>query len=88
MKEVGIDIGGQRSKDFQELVDTPVEFVITVCSNAKEQCPIFPATVKRLHWDIDDPAAAAGTDEEKHAAFQTARDKLFTHIYAFAGSNV
>jgi arsenate reductase len=83
MKEVGIDIGGQRSKDVQEFGGVPIQVVITVCSRAKEQCPIFPAAVKRIHWDLEDPAAALGTDEEKLTAFRIVRDKLFAHVNSF-----
>ncbi len=80
MREIGIDIAGQRSKDITELLGTPVQFVVTVCSNAREKCPVFPATVKFVHWDLDDPAAVQGTEEEKLAAFRKVRDEIFAHI--------
>ena len=86
MREIGVDIAGQRSKDITELLGTPVQYVVTVCSNAREKCPVFPATVKFVHWDLDDPAAAQGTEEEKLAAFRKVRDQIFTHINSEFGA--
>ncbi|MGH9704339.1 MAG: arsenate reductase ArsC [Candidatus Acidiferrales bacterium] len=80
MQEAGIDISGQKSKDVQELVGTPIQYVVTVCSNAKEKCPIFPSTLKFLHWDLEDPAAAEGSREEKLAVFRKIRDQIFVYI--------
>ena len=80
MREAGIDISKQRSKDVEKLPERAMEFVVTVCSNAREKCPVFPATVKFMHWDLDDPAAVQGTEEEKLAAFRRVRDQIFTHI--------
>lgn len=80
MREAGIDISGQHSKDARELLGTPIQFVVTVCSSAKEKCPVFPGTVKFLHWDLDDPAAAAGAPEEKLAVFRRVRDEILAHI--------
>jgi len=81
MREIGIDIAGQRSKDVTEFLGAPVQYVVTVCSNAREKCPVFPATVKFVHWDLDDPTAVQGTEEEKVAAFRKARDQIFTHVH-------
>jgi arsenate reductase len=86
MKEVGIDISGQQSKDVQQLLGTSVQFVVTVCSNAKERCPFFPADVKHAHWDIEDPASVTGTEDEKLTAFRVARDKLFAQIRSFVAA--
>ena len=86
MKEVGIDIRGQRSRDVQELVGTPIRFVVTVCSIARERCPIFPSAVTHIHWEIDDPAEAAGTDKEKLSVIRAVRDKVFAHINSFVQS--
>ena len=80
MREAGIDISAQRSKDVQEFLGVPMQYVITVCSNAQEKCPIFPSTFKFLHWDLEDPAGAAGTDEQKRAVFRKVRDEIFAHI--------
>jgi arsenate reductase len=80
MREIGVDISAQHSKDVREFLGTPVAYVITVCANAKEKCPVFPATFRSLHWDVDDPAAASGTREEKLAAFRRARDEIIARI--------
>ncbi|HWF45809.1 MAG TPA: arsenate reductase ArsC, partial [Bryobacteraceae bacterium] len=50
MKEIGISLEGHRSKSVDEFVDKPIDYVITVCDNAKESCPIFPARTSRMHW--------------------------------------
>jgi arsenate reductase len=80
MREAGIDISAQRSKDAEEFLGVPIQYVITVCSNAKEKCPVFPSTFKFLHWDLEDPAAAAGTNEKKLGVFRKVRDEIFAHI--------
>src|SRR5712692_6067260 len=58
----------QKSKDVRHFLGHAIPYVITVCNNAREHCPIFPRTYKFLHWGLDDPAAAPGTREEKLAA--------------------
>jgi len=83
MREVGIDISGQRSKSVDEFAGQNFESVITVCDNAKESCPIFPAKTKRIHWSIEDPATVQGSEEERLAAFRRARDELRTRLKAF-----
>jgi arsenate reductase (thioredoxin) len=80
MREAGIDISKQRSKDTREFLGVPIQYVVTVCSNANEKCPVFPSTFKFLHWDLEDPAAAGGTKELKRAVFQKVRDEIFAHI--------
>jgi arsenate reductase len=80
MREAGIDISAQRSKGVQELLGQPVQYVVTVCANAKEKCPIFPATFKVMHWDLEDPAAAEGSDAEKLAVFRKIRDQIRERI--------
>jgi arsenate reductase (thioredoxin) len=80
MNEIGIDIARQRSKDVREYLGTAIQYVVTVCDNAKEHCPIFPGTFKFLHWGLQDPAAAKGGHEEKLAVFRRVRDELAQHI--------
>lgn len=80
MREADIDISAQRSKGVGEFLGKPVQYVVTVCANAKEKCPIFPATFKILHWDLEDPAAAQGSDEEKLAVFRKVRDEIRVRI--------
>ena len=82
MRELGIDISGHRSKSVDEFAGQNFDYVITVCDNAKESCPIFPAKTKRIHWSIEDPAAVQGSEEERLAAFRRARDELRTRLEA------
>ena len=65
MKEIGIDIFGHRSKSVDEFAGQNFDFVITVCDNAKESCPVFSGETKRIHRSFDDPAEAVGSDEGK-----------------------
>lgn len=77
MAEVGVDIGAQRSKALSEyLGKQQFAYVITVCGNAEERCPLFPGETVRLHWPFDDPAAARGSVEARLAAFRRTRDLL------------
>ena len=85
MKEIGIDISGHRSKHVNELLQKPVETVITVCGNADHPCPMFPGQVNRYHWGFDDPAKAGGTEEEKLAVFRRVRDEMRRVFEAYAG---
>ena len=84
MREIGIDISAQRSKPVDEFANQEFDFVITVCDSAKEGCPVFPAKTKRIHWSIEDPAAAPGVKEERLAAFRRARDDLRERLQRFA----
>lgn len=76
MREIGIDISDHRSKSVKEFAGQNFDYVITVCDNAKESCPVFPSVTERIHWSFDDPAEAAGTDEEKIAVFRRVRDEI------------
>ncbi len=84
MREVGIDISGHRSKSVDEFAGQNFDYVITVCDNAKESCPIFPAKTTRIHWSIDDPATVQGAEEERLLAFRRARDELRARLNGFA----
>ena len=77
MAELGIDISTHRSKSVDEFVGQPLDYVITVCSNANETCPVFPGATSRLHWPFDDPAA------EDTAAFSRVRDQIHARIMLF-----
>jgi arsenate reductase len=83
MREIGIDISGHRSKSVDEFVGQGFDFVITVCDSARESCPVFPATTRRIHWSLDDPAAVQGSDEERLAAFRRIRDELRRNLQHF-----
>jgi arsenate reductase (thioredoxin) len=80
MKEIGIDISQHKSKDVLTLLGQSIPYVITVCDNARERCPIFPRTYKFLHWSFEDPAAAQGTREQKLAVFRRVRDQIAHRI--------
>ncbi len=82
--EIGIDASGLWAKSV-ELFRRKMHFdyVVTVCSNAEEHCPVFPAVTARLHWPIDDPAAVSGSEDERLAAFRAARDEIECRIVAW-----
>jgi arsenate reductase len=84
MREKGIDISQQLSKNVAEYLGQPFGFVITVCDHANEQCPVFPSLSTRLHWSFDDPAAATGSDEERLPVFRRVRDEIEGRVRAFA----
>jgi arsenate reductase len=83
MGEIGIDISGHRSKSVDEFAGQELDYVITVCDNAKEACPVFPAGTTKLHWPFEDPAAVQGNEEARVAAFRTVRDQIHKRIKAF-----
>lgn len=76
MGERGIDISSHRSKSVSEFLGRPFDFVITVCDEAAEACPIFPGPAQRIHWSFPDPAAVQGSEEERLQAFRQVRDAL------------
>ncbi|MEQ1948881.1 MAG: arsenate reductase ArsC [Bryobacteraceae bacterium] len=86
MGELGIDLSGHRSKSVDEFSNANLDYVITVCDNAKESCPIFPATVERLHWPFEDPASVVGSEEERQAAFRKVRDQIRARIREWLGA--
>jgi len=84
MNGLGIDISGQHSKHVDTFDGQGFDYVITVCDNAKESCPVFMGAAKRLHHSFDDPPLPAeGTDEERMAIFQRVRDELRTYLAEF-----
>ena len=83
MRELGIDISGHRSKSVEEFIAQPFDYVLTVCDNAKENCPIFPGTLRTIHHSFDDPAALEGSEEERLAAFRRVRDELRRYLRDF-----
>jgi arsenate reductase len=83
MREAGVDISGQRSKNLSELLQQQFDFVITVCDSAKEACPYFPGNVQRLHWSFPDPAAATGIHKQRLAVFREVRDHIGERIRDF-----
>jgi arsenate reductase len=88
MREVGIDISEHRSKSVEEFAEQDFDYVITVCDNAKESCPVFPAKTKRIHWSIEDPAGAVeGSKDEKLQAFRRVRDDLMGRLRSFVNAH-
>lgn len=83
MNEVGIDISQHTSKDVNQFIGQQFNYIITVCDNAKERCPYFPAKAKRIHWSFEDPAKATGTEEEILAVFRKVRDQIKDKINEF-----
>lgn len=77
MDEIGIDISSQFPQNVDEFVDGSFDYVITVCDNAKEVCPVFTGDVKhKRHIPFDDPADATGTEEEVLAVYKRVRDEI------------
>lgn len=76
MKEIEIDISGHRSKSVDEFLGQQFDYVITVCNNANQQCPMFPGRAERIHWSIEDPVALEGDEKSRLDAFRSARDEL------------
>lgn len=76
LKEKGINISHHRSKSVDEFTGQHFDYVITVCDNAKENCPIFPAKTNQIHHSFEDPAAVEGSDETRLNAFRKVRDEI------------
>ena len=76
MKEDGIDISSHTSNNINEYRNVDFDYVITVCDNAKEQCPVFPSTAKQFHQNFTDPAKVTGTEEEIMQQFRSVRDEI------------
>lgn len=76
MHEIGIDISHHTSKDVRTFLGQSFSYLITVCSNAEDRCPIFPGVFFRLFWPFDDPAAETGSEEHKLQKFREVRDLI------------
>ncbi len=88
MQEVGIDLAaeGHRSKELIEEYFKPkvhIGYLITVCQRAEAECPSYPGVSVRYYWEIEDPAAATGSEEEKLARFRAVRDEIAGRVKAF-----
>ena len=84
MSEIGIDISGHRSKSVDEFSGQQFDYVITVCDNAKESCPIFPGVGKRIHHSFPDPAAANADDQI--ALFRDVRNEIQEWLSEFVST--
>jgi arsenate reductase len=82
MVEAGVDISGQRSKAIAPGLLESADIVVTLCGDAEEKCPLTPPSVRRLHWPLEDPARATGTEEEIMARFRAVRDEIRQRVAA------
>jgi arsenate reductase len=76
MKEIGIDISGQHSKDVGKFLGQRFHYIIRVCDKVREKCPVLPGAIWYLDWSFEDPASAQGTAAEKLATFRRVRDQI------------
>jgi arsenate reductase len=89
MAEAGVDISGQRSKHLRELREIPFDYVVTVCDNAHESCPLFPGNTRVVHVGFDDPprlATAAKSEEERLRAYRRVRDEIRAFVETLPAS--
>jgi arsenate reductase len=75
MREIGIDISGQKSKELAKFAGQGFDYVVTVCDSARQQCPVFPGA-RALHWDLADPAATASDRATQLNVFRRSRDQI------------
>ncbi len=80
LQEIGIDISKSRSKAVDEFTEMEIDYILTVCDNAKENCPYFPAKTKLIHYSFSDPAAIEGDEETRLAAFRRVRDEIKDYL--------
>ena len=88
MADAMIDISAYKSKTTSELPDVEFDYIITVCDNARENCPNFPGNAIRLHRSFPDPAAFTGTEEETFRKFNEIRDQIEDFCFDFVHSNI
>lgn len=87
MREDGIDISGHTSNNVDEYASLSFDYVITVCDNANEHCPVFPSTARKFHHNFPDPAKARGSEEEIMEQFRIVRDQVKTYCREFVDEN-
>jgi arsenate reductase len=89
MREIGIDISGGYPKSVNQFLAEPFDFVITVCDDANETCPVFAGDVRqRVHIGFEDPAKAVGSRDDILNAFRKARDQIRTSLFDFYVNSV
>jgi arsenate reductase len=76
MGELGIDISGQKSKEIDGDLLRNMDVIVTLCGNAQESCPVTPREIRRIHWPVEDPVGATGTEEQILSEFRRARDEI------------
>lgn len=87
MREIGIDISGQRAKHLSEFAGKEMDLVVAVCESARGACPFFPWAKEVLHVEFPDPSQATGSEAEIMEVFRDARDRITTWIDAQLGKN-
>jgi len=87
MKEIGIDISSHRSKHLKEFADQSFDYVITLCDEAQEACPVFPGTTQQ-HFGFMDPARASGTEDQVLAVFRKVRDAIHREVLSWLRSQL
>ncbi|MFN0237398.1 arsenate reductase ArsC [Hydrogenobacter sp. Uz 6-8] len=80
MKEKGIDISSQRPKGLEAIPYQELDLVITLCNSARQTCPVVPGA-QMIHWDLPDPAAYRGSEEEKLEFFRKVRDEIEERVW-------
>jgi arsenate reductase len=84
MQEIGIDISGHRSKHLDEFAGQNFDYVLTLCQDANESCPIFPGATKRIHRSFEDPPPlSVGSEAERLAIFRRVRDQIREYLTSF-----
>ncbi len=80
MKEIGIDISDQTSDQITREDLKEADLLITLCGDARENCPYVPSQAEKRHWELEDPARAEGTDEQVKEKFREIRDKIKVYV--------
>ena len=83
LAEIGIDISGHRSKTVDEFAGETFDYVLTVCDNAREACPVYSGHGRRVHYAFDDPAAETGDEAARLNAFRRVRDEIRAYLRSF-----
>lgn len=83
LREIGIDISSNRSKNIDEFAGQEFDYVITLCGDARDKCPIFQGGGKRVHIGFEDPGIATGTEEEVMEVFRRVRDQIKEQLVAY-----
>jgi arsenate reductase len=83
MEEIGVDISAHRSKHVDEFAGQQFDYVLTVCDNANESCPVLPGQGERLHRSFEDPAVLQGSEQQRLAKFRRVRDEIRDYLQTF-----
>jgi arsenate reductase (thioredoxin) len=83
MQEIGIDIGGHASKTLDPFMGESFDWLITVCDQARETCPVVPGVAQKAHWSVDDPSSVGGDEDARLEAFRVARNRLSHRVRTF-----